>query len=314
MKKAIATILLVFCTLITVAQESQTAYNFLRIPVSAHAAALGGENITLVEDDEALIYHNPALLSTVSDKTLCIDYNHYMAGINIAGAAFNRILKERTSVAFSARYVGYGKMKETDVNNIQTGEFSAKDIALSAYLSYLLTDKLAGGITTKFITSYIGDYHSVAVGVDLGLNYFDSAREWSVSLVAKNLGGQLKAYNEQYERMPIDVQLGVSKRITHTPFRLSATLVELTNWNYSLGQHLVVGCDILLSSTIWVGMGYNFRRKHDMKIKSGEDESSHWAGFSFGGGINLERLKLNLAYGKYHVSGSSLLVNFAYTL
>ena len=89
MKKAIATILLVFCTLTTMAQESQTAYNFLRIPVSAHAAALGGENITLVEDDEALIYHNPALLSTVSDKTLCIDYNHYMAGINIAGAAFN---------------------------------------------------------------------------------------------------------------------------------------------------------------------------------------------------------------------------------
>lgn len=37
------------------AQESQTGYNFLRLPVSAHAAALGGDNITLIEDDAALV-------------------------------------------------------------------------------------------------------------------------------------------------------------------------------------------------------------------------------------------------------------------
>ena len=34
-----------------------------------------------------------------------------------------------------------------------------------------------------------------------------------------------------------------------------------------------------------------------MKIGVGDDESSHGAGFSFGGGINLERFKLNLSYG-----------------
>lgn len=44
------------------AQESQTEYNFLRLPVSAHSAALGGDNITLIEDDASLIFANPALL------------------------------------------------------------------------------------------------------------------------------------------------------------------------------------------------------------------------------------------------------------
>mgnify|MGYP000500196009 FL=1 len=51
--------------------------------------------------------------------------------------------------------------------------------------SYILTDKLVGGITAKFINSYIGDYSSLAVGIDLGLNYYDPDREWSVSLVAR---------------------------------------------------------------------------------------------------------------------------------
>lgn len=298
----------------TKAQDSRTGYNFLRLPVSAHAAALGGDNISIIEDDESMIFNNPALLSSVSDKTINLNYMNYMSGANTASASFNRIIKERASVAASAQFIDYGKMKETDENNIQTGEFSAKDISVAGYFSYMLTDRLAGGITAKFITSYIGDYNSIAMGVDLGLNYYDPEKEWSVSLVAKNLGGQMKAYDDQYDRMPIDIQLGASKRFAHMPFRISATLVDLNHLDYKFINHLVAGVDIIISPTIWVGAGYNFRRANEMKITETDGESSHGAGLSFGAGINLERFKLNLAYGKYHVSSSSILINLAYSL
>ena len=298
----------------TKAQDSRTGYNFLRLPVSAHAAALGGDNISIIEDDESMIFNNPALLSSVSDKTVNLNYMNYMSGANTASASFNRIIKERASVAASAQFIDYGKMKETDENNIQTGEFSAKDISIAGYFSYMLTDRLAGGITAKFITSYIGDYNSIAMGVDLGLNYYDPEKEWSVSLVAKNLGGQMKAYDDQYDRMPIDIQLGASKRFAHMPFRISATLVDLNHLDYKFINHLVAGVDIIISPTIWVGAGYNFRRANEMKITEADGESSHGAGLSFGAGINLERFKLNLAYGKYHVSSSSILINLAYSL
>lgn len=298
----------------TKAQDSRTGYNFLRLPVSAHAAALGGDNISIIEDDESMIFNNPALLSSVSDKTINLNYMNYMSGANTASASFSRIIKERASVAASAQFIDYGKMKETDENNIQTGEFSAKDISIAGYFSYMLTDRLAGGITAKFITSYIGDYNSIAMGVDLGLNYYDPEKEWSVSLVAKNLGGQMKAYDDQYDRMPIDIQLGASKRFAHMPFRISATLVDLNHLDYKFINHLVAGVDIIISPTIWVGAGYNFRRANEMKITETDGESSHGAGLSFGAGINLERFKLNLAYGKYHVSSSSILINLAYSL
>lgn len=298
----------------TKAQDSRTGYNFLRLPVSAHAAALGGDNISIIEDDESMIFNNPALLSSVSDKTINLNYMNYMSGANTASASFNRIIKERASVAASAQFIDYGKMKETDENNIQTGEFSAKDISIAGYFSYMLTDRLAGGITAKFITSYIGDYNSIAMGVDLGLNYYDPEKEWSVSLVAKNLGGQMKAYDDQYDRMPIDIQLGASKRFAHMPFRISTTLVDLNHLDYKFINHLVAGVDIIISPTIWVGAGYNFRRANEMKITETDGESSHGAGLSFGAGINLERFKLNLAYGKYHVSSSSILINLAYSL
>ena len=314
MKKTLFIIILTVMAATTKAQDSRTGYNFLRLPVSAHAAALGGDNISIIEDDESIIFNNPALLSSVSDKTINLNYMNYMSGANTASASFNRIIKERASVAASAQFVDYGKMKETDENNIQTGEFSAKDISIAGYFSYMLTDRLAGGITAKFITSYIGDYNSIAMGVDLGLNYYDPEKEWSVSLVAKNLGGQMKAYDDQYDRMPIDIQLGASKRFAHMPFRISATLVDLNHLDYKFINHLVAGVDIIISPTIWVGAGYNFRRANEMKITETDGESSHGAGLSFGAGINLERFKLNLAYGKYHVSSSSILINLAYSL
>ena len=56
MKTFITTLLLTLLgTACLKAQESQTTYNFLRLPVSAHAAALGGDNISLIEDDAALM-------------------------------------------------------------------------------------------------------------------------------------------------------------------------------------------------------------------------------------------------------------------
>ena len=69
MKKAIYALLLAFLPSLAWGQESQTEYNFLRLPVSAHAAALGGENITIIEDDPSLVFSNPALAASVSDRT-----------------------------------------------------------------------------------------------------------------------------------------------------------------------------------------------------------------------------------------------------
>ena len=63
---------------ITQAQESQTEYNFLRLPISAHAAALGGNNISIIEDDPALMFSNPALAASVSDMTIGLSYMNYM--------------------------------------------------------------------------------------------------------------------------------------------------------------------------------------------------------------------------------------------
>lgn len=314
MKKTfLATLFSLFCLCIF-AQESQTAYNFLRLPVSAHVAALGGENITLAEDDATLIFHNPALIQNVSDRTMNLNMMTYMQGTVTASASFVKAWGDRATWGVSGRYLNYGSMKETNEQGEELGHFRAHDFALAGTLSYALTEYISGGITAKLAASYMGSYNSLAALVDIGLNYYNENGEWSISAVARNLGGQLDAFDDDFERMPLDVQIGISKRLFRSPLRLSITMVKLNDWENSIGRHFVFGADLMLEHRFYLALGYNPLRFHDMKISNGESESSHLAGFSIGAGMQLERLKLHIAYAKYHVSTSSLLINLSYSL
>ena len=182
----------------------------MRLPVSAHAAALGGSGITLIEDDATLIFHNPSLINNISDRTLNLNFMTYMEGATTASASFIRAAGERGTWGITGQFMSYGTMKETNASGQQTGEFSAKDIALGGSFAYSLSEKFTGGITAKFIASYIGQYNSLGACVDLGINYYNSQSELSVSAVARNLAAQLSAYEDDSERMPLDLQLGVT--------------------------------------------------------------------------------------------------------
>ncbi len=314
MKKTLFALLASVMVCTAHSQESLTDYNFLRLPVSAHVAALGGDNITITDDDPTIIFHNPALLSGVSDKSLNLNYMTYMEGSKTASASFVKAINERATWGAMAQYMDYGSMKEVTADHVVLGDFSARDIMLGGSFAYDLGGNFAGGVSAKIISSSIAGYSSLAVGVDLGLNYYDSEKGLSVSAVARNLGGQVKAYNDNFESIPFDLQLGVSKKLGNAPLRFSATLTRINDWDDALKNHLVIGADVLLSEQIYLSAGYNFRRAEEMKIADGEDESSHGAGLSFGGGVSLSRFKFSVAYAKYHVSTHSLLFNATYTL
>lgn len=314
MKKTIHIMALSLCTMPLMAQESQTTFNFLRIPVSAHAAALGGENISLIEDDASLAQENPALLSSVSHQTVTFGYMNYMSGTNMFTAGYTHVLNDKASVGGAVQYLNYGSMTERDYTGQETGSFSPSDMAIEGIFSYTLSRNLVGGIGAKFIYSKIGNYSSTAAAIDLGLNYYDPDLDFSASFAVKNLGGQLSAYDEEFEDLPIDVMLGVSQRIHNTPFRVHATFCDLNHWDYSFFRHLNIGADVILMPQFYVAVGYNLKRSHDMEIAASnpDDSGSHGAGFTIGGGLLLDRFKLNIAYGKYHVASSSLMFNASF--
>jgi hypothetical protein len=305
------------------AQGGESAFNFLRLPYSSRVAALGGSNISVIDDDLSLSMHNPALLINATDKTLDFSFMTYMSGSKVAGAAFNKTFGERSAGAVAARYVDYGKFDGYTPDNIFTGTFRAMDIELDFIYCYLLSERWSGGVAGKFIYSQYESLNSLAIGVDLGLNYYDPDHDFSASLTFKNLGGQVMTFEEKHEIMPIDIQLGLTKRLAHAPILLSATLTDLHRWKSThfynadgskdnfgklLLKHITLGADILIGDNFYASVGYNYRTSRELSTGKG------LAGFSLGAGLHINKVKFSASYSKLHVSSSSLLFNIAYSL
>lgn len=306
------------------AQESTSIFNFLNLPTSSHAMALGGKNISLIEDDASLVFQNPALMSSVSDKTLSFNFLTYMQGSKAGSVSYVQAQGERGTWAGMAQFVGYGDIAETDEWGNYQGMTKNLDMNLSFGYSYLLSDRWVGGVSGKFLYSTYAGYSSIGLAVDLGLNYLNSDKDFSFSVVAANLGGQVSAFGDVAESLPMDLQFGISKGIGRLPVRVHLMLFDMFHWSknyyYTAGgniggfqiflNHLNLGADLTLyDGKFWLGLGYNFRRGYEMKAAG----SSHASGLTLGAGINIKKIKVGMAYGNYHTGAPTLSFTLAYS-
>ena len=307
------------------AQSLESSFEFLRLPVSAHNSSLGGKVVSAFDPSPVLFIANPAILSANETRLLGLNAMSWFSGTTVAGAQFCNSFDERSHYAFNARYVSYGRMKETSADGTVTGTFSAKDMAVGATWSYMLTDNLSGGATGNIITSRYGSMSSVAIGVDLGLLWMNSDRNISVGLAATNLGGQIKAFENTFQKLPFDVCAGVSWSPEHAPLRFTVSMDNLTRWSagdfyFAEGEsrgfgeifkrHISLGADINLSERLYVALGCNLRTRAEMAGKG----SKGFTGMSIGTGLRLGKVMFDLSYGKYQVSESSLICNFAFNI
>jgi hypothetical protein len=312
------------------AQEYASAFNTLRLPASSHAAALGGQNVTLIEDEPTAGWYNPALYANVSDLSAGLDFMTYAAGSTWMGAHFVKAFGERHTMAVGAQYMNYGKMDETDEAGNTLGQFSAKDIVIGAGYSYLLSDRWTGGANLKMMVSNLADYTALAAAIDVGVNYYDDENDLSVSASLQNIGTQLKAYHDgQRTHLPFTLALGFSKGMAHLPVRFHVTITDVTRWKSSyyvlpenkdkdksdkvgFGKkalnHFVLGLDILPTDYLYLSVGYNFRRAYELKASG----SSHLAGLSAGAGVNVKHFKFGVSYAKYHQASNSIMANVGY--
>ena len=311
--------LIISFPLITWGQTGKSSFDYLLLPQSARSSALGGNNISLIENDVSLIYDNPAFLGVEMDMTLNASYMAYIADVGVGNIVFAKALGEKSTIGVGALYSNYGKMKETLEGNVIVGDLSASDICGSIFFSHDLTEKIRGGITGKFFYS---DYHqntAIGLGVDLGLSYYNSDKEFSVGLVGKNIGRQIKAYEDEINDLPWDIQLGFSKKLNRAPIRISLTAVHLKQWKFdnyngkedsftkTLWKHMIVGVDFVPNDNFWVGLGYNAKRGADMKLQEG----NKLGGFSAGAGIRVKAFSIGCSIGKYNVSATSFMFSVA---
>lgn len=313
------------------AQQANSAYSCLEIPYSSHAYALGGSGIAVIDDDVTLAGANPGLLGSEIESQLSVNYMHWIGDSNFAGVHYGMAAGDRGAWAAGIQYLGYGSATSTDEFGNVLGEFSMKDIIINGIYSHDFTDRLRGGINIKAVVSSYEQYSAFAMAADVGINYYNEEKDQSISLVFKNMGGQIKRFDRDYTRVPFDIQAGWMQRIGSSPFLINITAWHLNKWKLpyynhkkdevtgeeteelkdsfasNLFRHLIFGLQYEPSDKFYIALAYNNKTRTDMSTY----QRNFLSGFSAGLGLRVKSFALGVSYAQPHKGGSTVMLNLS---
>ncbi len=312
-----------------------STYAFLNLPNSARTTALGGYNITT--KDAEFIPNNPSLMDSTTANYLTASYINYYAGINWGYSAYSFKPSKYGFFALGMQYINYGKFIAADeIGNI-TGEFTAADYTMNISWAYKIDSFFTAGINIKPIYSVYETYTSLGIANDLSMSYLSHTNNFIASLILRNIGYQIKPYIEgNHETLPFDIQLGISQKLSHAPFRFSllAHHINKLDLTYQIPtetdntlldepkqskiskiaagtmRHLILATEIIPSKNFHISFAYNDQRRQELKIES----RPGIAGFSAGFGLNIKRFTFNYGISKYHLAGTMQNFTISYRL
>lgn len=323
MKKIVSCLTIVCLSVLAGRSQEVGEYGFLELPVSAHAAALGGTSISVVEPEASLADQNPALLCPEMSGQLNLSYMNYLSDINLGYASYTGSFRTEGAWQAGIRFVNYGDFDGYDEEGTATGTFGAKDIALQGGIGYPINARWRIGANARALYSKYEEESAFALGVDVGLNYYNEASGRSFSVALTNLGGQLKSMENRRCNLPTQLTIGLTKEVEHLPFCFSLTGIQLLDWdqNYRTSDgeeheytnaeqvlnHLLWGVEWIASDNFYLAGAYNFRRQREFSGDGG-----FLRGLSVGAGLNWKQLRCQVSYASYNAVDGSLQIGIGY--
>lgn len=331
------TLLLVSITLIGTSQVGgRNSFDFLDLVQPSRIAGIGGANVSLFDGDANLAYSNPGLLNAGMHDKVALNFVDYFAGIKYGNASYTYALDTVTESVLQANimHANYGDFQYADATGVLSGSnFSASELAFNVAYSRQLSDEFRGGISMKFIYSVLEAYQVFGVAADIGGSYVNEERDFSIGAAVRNIGPKV-AYSTdgvsgERAALPLNIAIGITKKLKYAPFRLSLTLQNLQKWDLTLAnpnvtpqtdpltgelipikqpgfldkgmRHVVLGGEILLGENFHIRTGFDYRRRKELMLAA----RPGLVGFSMGLGFKINRFHLSYARSSYHRAGGT---------
>ncbi len=337
MKRTLAasSLLLFLCVRSQAQLGGQAVFRVFDIPSSARISALGGTHIAVMDDDLNMGIFNPSVLNATMGRQVAFSYLPYFEGIRMGfGSYAHHFDSIRTTFSGTVQFVDYGTFQRTEEDGSETGTFTGGEYVVQLGAARALDSLFSVGANLKFITSQLEAYTATGWAADLGATFHKRSLGLTVSALLRNIGFVSSRYTDHKEKLPFDVQLGLSYRFRHAPFRLGLTFVNLQRWDLTyddpvqqqridpttgepvvekvtfLGNavlHLVPNVEVLLGRYFHLRAGYDFQRRRELKV----DGKPGISGLSFGLGLRVSKVHVSYGFAQYHLAGISNTITLA---
>ena len=298
---------------ISVFFSSSQELSVITVTTSPRISALGGEVNAIIDSDVSLGQTTPSLLNPLMDNILVLSAVDYFADINLFSASFAKDFSKIGTVSLGFNVFDYGGFTYTDPSGNSFGSFSAYDQIITCGIAKGLNKYFRLGINFSLLNSYYEKYYSSTIFSNISTTYHNHERKITISILAKNIGKQLKVYSSVKEYLPFELQCGISKELKYLPFRYSIVFRHLTQYdvNYSnansdesiaktMLKHIIIGGEFFqFRRNIFLRGGLNFQRRFDMMLAN----KPAMIGVSCGVGFRVSDFQIDYSRSAYHLMG-----------
>ena len=165
-------------------------------------------------------------------KSLALNYVNYFAGINYGLAMYSRSVKGIGNFAAGLTYLNYGSFTELILQELLPAVSVPQNILYLSFIHARSIHSFTVGATFKPILSQLERYTSFGFAFDIGASWHNHNKLFSAGLVIKNIGYEVTTYaGEARQKLPFEIQAGLTQRLPHAPFRFSLTLRHLEKFD-----------------------------------------------------------------------------------
>ncbi|MDZ7373477.1 MAG: PorV/PorQ family protein, partial [candidate division KSB1 bacterium] len=325
-----------------ISRVGTAAGQFLKLPVGARAAALGGTAVSLT-DEPASLYWNPGAISTLGKKTLFVSRSNLYdnAGIYHTFLGFVLPLARSSAIGISVNYLGTDDIEITTLeapNGMDT-YYRAQDYALGLSYARYVTDRLTLGLTVKFVNEGIWREKARTAAIDLGSLLDTGVLGMRLGMSLCNFGGNLRlrgpdlrVVHDRYSTNPAERSVDAELKTLEWPlpltFRIGTSIeligaqgqIAVSDHNrFTLSYEMWDGMDSLMRAGFgaeysWNSILYLRGGYYGVPLTKDEFNTYDTASYTFGGGLQYDlgwaAFRLDYALANYQILGNSHLVSF----
>jgi len=211
-----------------------TAVPFLNFAPDSRHSGMGDVGVATSPDGNSAHWNAAKLAFIESELGISLSYSPWLGKL-VPDMSLNYLtgykrIDEVSTFGIDLRYFNMGSIHLTDIYGDDLGEFSPRDIAIGGTYSRKLSNKLALGISARFIHSNLsGNMGSsngndsrpgISVGTDVGLYYTNEVliggeeADWSLGANISNIGPKI-TYNspEDQDYIPTNLRLGTALKL-----------------------------------------------------------------------------------------------------
>ena len=265
-------------------KAGEFGFQFLKLPVSAEVAGMGGTG-EMLHTSPLNMMHHPVAFNWQRGSVLALSQSQWIFDTHLYNVAY-RHTKFNHAIGFGMTYLDNGKFDRRDDKGDLIGNYQPMNLRFMTNYARKLTPMIHAGVNLNLLYEKIDTSSALAFTTDLGLAYLTPLRNTTMDIAFRNIGVSGKMDEEKTD-IPIIIDYGLTTGFAINEFLNISPAIKLSYMQDHDDLLPAIGANLRVLDLLSLRVGYKFNyNEEDFSAGLGLTVRDFTVNYSFMNGLD----------------------------